>query len=273
MFGKTFYHQHLHNYTIVFGTIFNDVNVERRETDGTLKQTMKVPLVYGPRDKFLVRVHEAPDAHKEVSITLPMMSFQITDFSYDASRKLNTMHKSRQAHTREADKTVFNPVPWNITFELSILAKYMHDANMILEQILPFFGPKYVVTTKTFPQLDLKHDIPIDLVSVSLNDSYEDDWTTRREIIYTLNFVMRAVFYGPDTTTPLITKVLVDTLVPNGDFNDPAVLAATPRTLRATVEPTPPTATRLDDFGYTETLESFTDNKKYNPVTGQDEDI
>lgn len=275
MFGNTYYHQTLRRIVACFGTIFNDINVVRVDSATNEKQRMKVPISYGPKDRYLVRLQDDPDLNRQVDIVLPRIAFNIVTFSYDGNRKLRTMGRNHKAipgdNTRKLRE--FNPVPYNIGMDLNIISKSIDDGNQIVEQILPFFTPDYTVTVMLVPELELKHDIPIVLNSVNLEDNYDDEWKTRRNVIWTLNFTVKAYFYGPVKTDPLITKTQEDYLVPNGDVNDKAVRDATPRIFRVTTVPDPLNADPESDFGFTETFEQFQDGKKYNPVTGQDEDV
>lgn len=273
MFGRTYYHQSLRKAVAIFGTIFNDINIARRESNGDIKEQIKVPLAYGPREKYLVRINDDPDLQREVAITLPRMAFEMTSFNYDGQRKLNTIRKVIKHEGQNSVERAFNPVAYNIGIDLNIMTRYMDDANQIVEQILPFFTPSYVVTAKSLPKLGLLDDVKIQITGVNLQDNYDDDWLNRREIIYTLSFEMKVYFYGPVKEEPIINKVQVDSSVPSGDLDDPNTLNNAPRHERVTIIPDPSNSTPLDDFGFTETYETFTDVKKYNPVTGNDEDI
>ena len=61
MLGQQFYHETIRKIVVSFGTIFNDIHLVRKDNDGKVSQSMKVPLAYGPRQKFLVRLGDNPD--------------------------------------------------------------------------------------------------------------------------------------------------------------------------------------------------------------------
>jgi hypothetical protein len=272
--SEPFYHASTKKIVAAFGSLFNNISIVRYDSNNNEQQRVKIPLAYGPREKYLVRQDDDKALSKGTAITLPRMSFEITGFKYDGSRKLNTLQ--RQVKPTSAPGTArrqYQPVPYNLTIDLAILSKYMDDANQILEQILPWFTPDYTLTIKLIPELELNDDISINLDSVNYADNYTDDWKERREIIYTLSFTIKTLYYGPIKDKPIITKSQVDTHIAIGDLSDPDVLATTPRSLRGTAVPDPINAIYTDDYGYTETQQSFDDGKKYNPVTGQDEDI
>ena len=144
MLGSTFYHSTIRKYVAVFGTLFNDINIERKNSSGVVVEKLKVPLAYGPKQKWLTRLTEDPNLTKKVAVTLPRIGFEISGLEYDPSRKLNKIIKVKKvADGADADqiKSGFMPVPYNINFDLYVLAKSSDDALQIVEQILPFFQP------------------------------------------------------------------------------------------------------------------------------------
>ena len=275
MFRDIFYHQTMRKTIAVFGSLFNDISIVRRDKNGNEVKRIKVPLAYGPKERYLSRMTKEPDfGAGPDAIELPRMSFQIVSFNYDAARKLNTMHRNRRAIAGNSTQATrqYSPVSYKMGIELHVLSKFIDDANQSIEQILPWFTPDYTVTIKAIPALQLIDDVPVTLQSVNMTDNFEDDWLNRRDIIWTLNFEVKTHFYGPIKTEDIITKTQTDFLVPTGSVNDPVVQAATPRLARYTIEPLPG-STFENNFGYTDSYEDFNDNKKFNPVTGNDENV
>ena len=266
MLGQQFYNETIRKVVIAFGTMFNDIHLVRKDNSGTIIQTMKVPLAYGPRQKFLVRLREDADLTKQVAVTLPRIGFEITGLSYDPARKLNRVQKFRKVkggNNKQLD-TQYMPVPYNVDFELYVLSKQSDDALQIVEQILPYFQPDYTVTIKDNIEMDTKRDVPVILNSVSYEDDYEGDFTSRRSIIYTLSFTTKFYLYGPVTSSKVIKTVQVDQYT---DLPD----QSPKREQRYTVTPDPATAEAGDDFGFNETVSFFQDAKVYNTETGEDE--
>ena len=265
MLGSTFYHETVRKCVIGFGTLFNDIHITRKDSSGNTVQSMKVPLAYGPKQKFLVRLREDPNITKSVAITLPRIGFEIGTIDYDPTRKLNKIKKVKKPGTagNKVDSQ-YMPVPYNIDFELYAMSKNSDDALQIVEQILPYFQPEYTITINDIVQMNNKRDVPIILTGITYEDNYEGDFAERRAIIYTLSFTAKAYLYGPVTSGQVITKVQVD------QFSDSAT-AAPKREQRYTVTPDPATADFDDDFGFNETSSFFSDAKTYNPTTGQDE--
>jgi hypothetical protein len=212
MFGQYFYHSHIRKTVSVFGTLFNNISVQRKDGSGNAVNNIKVPLSYGPKQKFLTRLFEEPDLNApEVAIRLPRMSFELTSMQYDTSVKLNKMNVVAKPNPF-GQSTIRNPVPYIMNFELNIYAKNQDDALQVVEQIIPYFNPEYVVTIKEIPSLSINRDIPVVLQSVNYTDDYEGDFTSRRVLIYTLDFSMKTFFYGPiNANQGVIKDVTINT--------------------------------------------------------------
>ena len=194
MLGTFHYHGLLRKYIAVFGTLFNDVTVKRIDNSGNVKETMKVPLAYGPKQKFLTRITQDPNNERGVAVQVPRIGFEMTSMDYDAERKLNSLNTRVAGHNGEIGK-VYSPVPYNLTFNVAVFVKNAIDGAMIIEQILPAFKPDFTVTINALPTMGIKIDMPIILNGVSVEDSYEGDFTQRRSIIYTLDFTTKVYFY------------------------------------------------------------------------------
>ena len=164
MFGHTFYHGTLRKYIIIFGTLFNEIVINRTDNNGNRVQDIKVPLAYGPRDKTIARLEQDPDLDREAAVVLPRMSFEMIGMSYATERKLNTVRRNVAIHDVNNNanlRTMYNPVPYDINIELNIFSRYAEDSTKILEQIMPFFTPEFTVTAELIPEMDWKIDIPV----------------------------------------------------------------------------------------------------------------
>ena len=211
MLGQYYYHEILRKTIIAFGTIFNDIHIRHRDGAGKETSDMRVPLAYGPMQKFLARLEQQADLNRATQITLPRMSFETTNIAYDATRK-GGITQTFKASDGSKLRKVFMPVPYNVGFELNILVKLNDDALQIIEQILPYFQPSFNVTIDLVNVIGEKRDVPLVLDNISFQDDYEGDFTTRRALIYTLNFTAKTYLFGPvsDSSEGLIKKVQVD---------------------------------------------------------------
>ena len=282
MLGNYFYHEIIRKTVIAFGTLFNDIYVRHDDQAGNIISELKVPVAYGPRQKFLARIQQQPELNKATQITLPRMSFEITNIAYDSSRKagITQTFKAPDSADDTKLKKVFMPVPYNLGFELNILCKLQDDGLQILEQILPFFQPGFTLSIDLVKSIGEKRDIPMILNSINQQDDYEGDFSTRRALIYTLSFTAKTFMFGHIADTPegLIRKVQLDyysdtntrtakrvqryTVVPKAkkDYNDDGVIDKQDEPF---IEPG-------DDFGFTEERTFFGDSKEFNPARNQD---
>lgn len=214
MLGNYFYHEIIRKTVTGFGTLFNDIHIRHKDENGTSISDMKVPLAYGPIQKFLARIEQQANLNKPIQMTLPRMSFEMTSIAYDATRKAGVTQTFKASDGTNLKK-VYLPVPYNIGFSLSIMTKLNDDSLQILEQILPFFQPAFNITINLISSIGEKRDIPVVLDSISMQDDYEGDFSERRVLIYTLSFTAKTYMFGPiaDTTDGLIKKVQVDTYI------------------------------------------------------------
>jgi len=268
MLGNQFYHETMRKIVVSFGTLFNNIQIVRKNSSGAVVQSMKVPLAYGPQQKFLARLNSDPSLASKVAVTLPRLGFEMNGITYDPSRKLNRVQKFRKVKKSadNADKldTQFMPVPYNIAFTLYAMAKNSDDALQIVEQILPYFQPDYTLTINDMADMGIKRDVPIILNDVSYEDNYQGDFTERRAIIYTMTFTAKFYLYGPVTSSSVIKTVQVDQYTDMPDQSPK-------REQRYTVTPSPASADADDDFGFNEATSFFEDAKVFNPKTGSDE--
>jgi len=289
MFGSQFYNQSLRKYIVMFGNMFNDIVVQRLNNAGTTIQTIPVPIAYGPKEKFLVRLAQDPDLDRQVGIQLPRIGFEVTSYTYDSTRRLQ--HTIRNAKVDSSDSNITNyqwtPVPYNLGVTLSIFVRNADDGAQILEQILPYFGPEWTNSVNLIPSMGIKMDVPTVLNGVSVEDTYEGDFVTRRALIYNLDFIIKGYFYGPVRKSGIIKRVQVDMMAANGHGDVTSTdISQTGRHHRIVITPgqfangapTTNSAASIsyslisanDDFGFATNTFFYTDAKKYNPYQGED---
>ena len=222
MLGSTFYHQTIRKYVAAFGTLFNDINIERKNSSGTVVERVKVPLAYGPRQKWILALSDTTDQRRVLAARLPRIGFSLTGINYDSVRKLNTVIRNVAANTASTGSVLsqYNPVPYNFDFELFILVNNAEDGTQILEQILPYFTPEFTVTINTIPDMGIKADVPIVLNSASQSDEYEGELATRRTIIWTLSFLLKGFVYPDVKSGTLIKSIEVNFRIPGDGDSD-----------------------------------------------------
>jgi hypothetical protein len=293
MFGSQFYHQSIRKYVIMFGNMFNDIVVRRLDTTGVSLQSVAVPLAYGPKEKFLVRITQDPNLDQQVAIQLPRMGFEMTTLAYDGQRRLaGTSRNVKVVDDKNKLDFTYMPVPYDLNFNLYAYVRNADDGAQIMEQIVPYFGPEWTNQVRLIPEMNLIQDVPTILNTVSIEDTYEGDFDTRRALIYTFDFTVKAYFYGPVRRQGIIKRSQIDFGVVAGNTANRITLDDISRTgrssrivvqpgLLANGSPTTNSAASIpytqieatDDYGFCSNTFFFLDGKKYNPVTGNDEPL
>ena len=208
-----FYNEIFRRTIISFGSLFNDIEIKQEDSSGNVNNQFRVPLAYGPTQKFLARITQQPELNKSVSLSLPRMSFEFIGLTYDPSRKVTQTQKFKKALTSDKTsiQTAYMPVPYNMEFELAIMTKLNDDMLQIIEQILPYFQPAYTMSVNLVESIGEKRDIPVTLESISMNDDYEGDFSTRRALVYTLRFSAKTYLFGPvsSANSDIVKKVSI----------------------------------------------------------------
>jgi len=208
-----FYHEILRSTIVAFGSLFNDISIKHTDDSDNTTSVIKVPLAYGPTQKFLARLEQVPNLNKPVQISLPRMSFEFTGLTYDPSRKVTTTQSFVSGLDSDGTKPrkAYMPVPYNMRFELAIYSKLNDDMLQIIEQILPYFQPAYTLSVDLVRTIGEKRDIPVVFEGITMEDDYEGNFETRRSLIYILRFTAKTYLFGPiaDVSKDIVKKVTI----------------------------------------------------------------
>ncbi len=295
MFGHRFYHGLLRKYVSIFGTLFNDIKLVRKDANDNIVQTITVPIEYSPHSKIEALRNRAKNPAEDeendyTAIQLPRMGFEIESISYDSNRPFQATQKARTPIQSGKVNLQFIPVPYIITWNLYIVGKNQDDNLQIFESIVPFFTPDIVVAAKLIPEMGKVDDISIKLTGMNFEDDYAGgDITARRTLTWTLSFEMKCFFFGPISEQGVIKKIQVDFYIPpSGGEVTGDDIANTPRIARITQQPglkpdgTPTTKLNetipymqinaTDTYGFIETYQEFNDGKQYDPTTDTDKE-
>lgn len=272
MFGSNFYYSTIRKYVTLFGSLFNNIHITRSESANTT-QMIKVPITYGPKDKMLARVTQDPNIDRPTAIQLPVMSFEMTNFDYDGTRKLPTINRTVVKNASNPNNLNFqySPVPYNIGFVLHVYVKNAEDGSKIIEQILPYFTPDWTVTAHMIPELNITMDIPVILNRVTVEDVYDGNFKDRRSLIWVLDFTLKGYIYGPTKSSKIIKFAYTNFYDPNvADGMLSTAVGVTPAVANVAVQPGltangQPTSnaalsipvaniTATDDFGFVTTI-------------------
>lgn len=263
MFGHTFYYGLTRKYVSYFGTIFNDIYILRTPRGSTdPSDRIKVPLVYASKDKMIQRVTSDPDIDRPAAIVLPRMSFEIDGrFDFDSERNFSTLQEFVVENLDDPNrmKSIYVGYPVDIPFNLYVYVKNTEDGLQIIEQIKPFFKPEWTSTLQLIPEMNISMDIPIEHVSTTFEDRYDGSFRDRQVQTYTLQFNMRAWFFGPVYNKPIIKFAFTNyRLGEQSEANEPVGTVEVRPGLTADGEPTSNASLSIDageitvsdDFGF-----------------------
>lgn len=201
-----FYHQTIRKYVVSFGNIFNNIHVVRYLATGEESQREKVPMAYGPKEKYLYRNEQNPDLTEKFAIKLPRISYELVELNYNPARKTPSTNKLMNARTGNTKKWSYNSVPYDLIFKVYVMGKTSDEALQIVEQILPFFTPDHTLTVNVHPDIDLKLDVPVTVNNVNLTDTWDGNFNERRNIVWELTFNLSGFLFQPTRDSKIITQ-------------------------------------------------------------------
>ena len=222
MFGH-FYNESLRKLVVAFGSLFNDIYVARYNSDSSENSRIKVPLIYSSKEKFIQRLEQQSGISDEtkLEVTLPRMGFDIASIDYDPTRHLNKLNKRylRVAGSNEVES--FQEVPYNVAFTLFAYTRNMDDNLQIVEQIVPYFSPEFIVTLN-MNQIETKLDVPIVLGQVAMQETYDGNFMDRRIIASTFSFVCKTRLYSKSEGSTLVvnSSSTLNEIVGSDDVSD-----------------------------------------------------
>ncbi len=128
-----FYNRTIRKVVVAFGSLFNDIILQRYTLDGaTKKEVFRVPLSYGSKEKYLTRITSDPNLTKSIATVVPRISFELIGLGYDSSRKQASTLQNFSYNTTDGLKTQYAPIPYNFDFTLSIYVRNHEDGTQIL---------------------------------------------------------------------------------------------------------------------------------------------
>ena len=235
-----FYNESFKKAVSIFGSCFNNITIKREANSTVTHAEVSVPISYSPIQKELARLKSDPTGVRDINIILPRMGFEITDIQRDSNRAI-----SPTTRIKTGNKSFFTPVPYDISFTLSIMSKNMDDSLKIIEQIIPSFVPYYAISAQLLDNVDETWDIPLTLNNITLQDTYADDFQTRRYVIWTLDFTLKYYFFGP-VSVPKVIKYVTVNEYSNSAMTNKDVKYTTQPGLKANGQPTSNLALTVD---------------------------
>tara|TARA_X000001382_G_scaffold85919_1_gene61014 strand:- start:93 stop:1142 length:1050 start_codon:yes stop_codon:yes gene_type:complete len=198
----------LRKLVVGFGNLFNDMYVGKYNDDGDLIEKDRVPLTYGPKEKFIRRIKEVSTISDVTRsrITLPRMGFEMLGMSYDPTRKANKLRRTQSGNVNEngTASMAYAEVPYLVNFGLYTFTRNIDENLQLVEQILPYFSPEFIISIN-FNDLNKKVNVPIVLTSTGISEIYEGDFSETRSITTTFSFIAKTYVYGKTTDEQVVT--------------------------------------------------------------------
>lgn len=205
---NTYYNESIRKLVTAFGALFNSIYIIRKDENQQITEKLRVPLMYGPKEKFIYRLKNESQISDEthVQTTLPLMGFDMTSIMYDVNRKINRLTRKVQQ-----GRSSYSEVPYNISFGLYVFTRNIDDNLQIVEQILPYFAPEFMISIN-IDELYPSVDIPITLNSVAMNEDYEGSYDVRRSVTSLFDFTVKGYVYNKfcEPTTGIIKNIDLD---------------------------------------------------------------
>ena len=202
-----FYNESLRKLVVAFGSLFNEIYVVRKNKDGTENSKIKVPLIYSSKEKFIQRLEQQSGIsdNTKIEVSLPRLGFDMTAIDYDPTRHLNKLNKRMLRTSGSPEKETFQEVPYNVSFSLFAYTRNMDDNLQILEQIVPYFSPEFIVTLN-MNEIETKLDVPIVLGNVAVQETAEGNFLDRRILASTYSFTCKTRLYSKIEGSTLVVN-------------------------------------------------------------------
>ena len=140
----------MHNYTFDFEiqtlmTMFihamDDIVIKRYNVHKQPQDQLKVRFVYAPKQRVLNDL-----LNRDQNLQLPVVACYLGGIAKDQSRVFNKLHGSYLPFDTQTFKHEGQPLPIDITVNVSVLTRYQSDMDQILTNILPYFDPYIVIS-------------------------------------------------------------------------------------------------------------------------------
>jgi hypothetical protein len=205
------------------GAIVDGIDVVRYKADGSEESRTKIPVTYSPKEKWIRRITEDPTLDRKPAVLLPRIGYEMTGIMYAPERKVSNKRYFLITDESDANKRhlIYTPVPYDMTFNVYVQTKTQDEMFQVIEQVVPFFQPDYVVEMRGLQAPEVKWDIPITLDAIQTSDSYDGEIEDRRILVTTFEFIMKGYLFGPVRSVPIIKQVSVMTsaqLESNGTY-------------------------------------------------------
>lgn len=247
--NQPFYFQTMRKLVNTMGALLNGIDIVKANvanTAQTVAGKITVPVMQGAKEDWYIRLTGDPTANIGIQAQLPLISYELKGLQYDPSRKLSGYIKNYVVIDNFQATKYACAFPYNMNFEVTIWTRNIDDSFQIMEQILPFFDPNYVVALKYISAPNAQgvteyvvDEVPFVLEGVHPDFQYEHPASAggSRMVVWTLELTAKALFFGPLPQVGIIKEVIINFRNLN-EFGDAANNKYV--TMTATAEPNLP---------------------------------
>lgn len=179
---------------ILFKKFFSDIKIERTNNRGQ-KTLLDVPCVFGQRSRIL-KTMENPDNKAQYKV--PMIVINRTGYSRQPDR-LNNLHNEVRYEISEKRRNYqfLTPVPIDVNYEVSVVAKYPADIDKIASNFMVFFNSNIYCSQAhpKFSGIKLNNQV---VMSDSVSEDHSDELDGTRDdlVVSTFTFTFKTYLFG-----------------------------------------------------------------------------
>lgn len=135
-----------------FCDAFNDVIIKRYNNNREEQDKIHVNFYYGPKNRVL---HDL--VNKAQHIKIPIIAVHMSGISRDENRVFNKLEGPYYTNSPLASgyENLWQPVPVNITVNMSIITRFQEDLDQIVTNFVPYCDP-YITVSWRMPYTDLE---------------------------------------------------------------------------------------------------------------------
>jgi hypothetical protein len=120
--------------------------IKRYDKDQNPVDSIAVNYIYGPKQRIMKDLIDSAE-----HVKLPIVAIMLKSISRDSTRgRDNIMGRAENilTYNDESNLDVPAPIPVNLVFELTIMAKYQMDLEQIITNFIPYSDPYFIVSWK-----------------------------------------------------------------------------------------------------------------------------
>lgn len=170
-----YHHNTIRTYTAAILNLFNDLEVQYKNSNGEIT-SKNIPVRFSTKEKSKILDEYTTEQIMSGNFNvLPKANLLWSAIIKSENRTTNKHVKVNTKANENNFEFLYNSVPYEFTYELSIICRGMNEAAMIIEQIAAKFNP--IVNIDVFDATNLNEPtrIPVSLLDIGINpDEYEE---------------------------------------------------------------------------------------------------